>query len=148
LIPQGKNVLFNVLACYAQLDTDIGYTQGMNLVAGIILMVTEFDEVAGFTVLERLMNGPTDWRRFYTQDLMKTTLQPINDRIYRWLRAESPLLEKHFQAHEFVLSHLLTGPFLTLFANIFDVGVAIHVLDRVLLYGGEEGVLMCVKNVL
>jgi hypothetical protein len=41
LIKKGKNSLFNVLAAYAQLDLDVGYTQGMNFLAGMILIGCE-----------------------------------------------------------------------------------------------------------
>jgi len=34
----GKNPVYNLLAAYAELDKDLGYTQGMNFLAGIIFV--------------------------------------------------------------------------------------------------------------
>ena len=46
----GKNPVYNLLTAYAELDKDLGYTQGMNFLAGIIF-VAVLDEVIAFSVL-------------------------------------------------------------------------------------------------
>lgn len=50
-----ENSLYNVLACYAKLAPDVGYCQGMNFFAGMILIGVDFDEVVAFTFLVQLM---------------------------------------------------------------------------------------------
>ena len=52
----GKNPIFNILAAYAEIDQELGYTQGMNfLVASIYMAVRE--EVIAFSVFQRIMES-------------------------------------------------------------------------------------------
>ena len=37
-IESGQNPIFNILTAYAQEDPTLGYTQGMNFVAGLIFL--------------------------------------------------------------------------------------------------------------
>ena len=60
----------------------------MNLLAGMILIGVEFDEVTAFAVLDRLMNGPKDWQRVYGVDL--ATLFPLTDAVTNWLSKAHP----------------------------------------------------------
>jgi len=51
----GTNSLYNVLAAYAKHAPEVGYCQGMNYLVGLILIGVDFDEVAAFVILERLL---------------------------------------------------------------------------------------------
>ena len=46
----GRNPIFNLLQAYAELDKDLGYTQGMNFLVGIIFVAVQ-DEIMAFTIL-------------------------------------------------------------------------------------------------
>ena len=37
-LQDGKNPIFNLLAAFAELDKDLGYTQGMNFLVGVIFI--------------------------------------------------------------------------------------------------------------
>lgn len=50
----GKNPIYNLLTAYAELDPDLGYTQGMNFLSAIIFVAVQ-DEVMAFSILQRLM---------------------------------------------------------------------------------------------
>ena len=40
-----------MLAAYAKLAPDVGYCQGMNFLAGMILIGVDFDELSAFVIL-------------------------------------------------------------------------------------------------
>ena len=51
-----QNLLYNVLAAYAKHEPDVGYCQGMNFLAALILIGVDFDEVSAFIVLDKLLS--------------------------------------------------------------------------------------------
>lgn len=65
-ISSQENSLFNVLACYAKMTPDIGYCQGMNFLAGMILIGVDFDELIAFTILVQLMGEQGNFRNLYS----------------------------------------------------------------------------------
>ena len=44
-VDEGQNPLYNVLASYAKHCPEVGYCQGMNFLAGLILIGVDFDEL-------------------------------------------------------------------------------------------------------
>ena len=50
-----ENGLYNVLAAYAKHCPEIGYCQGMNYLAGLILIGVDFDEVRAFVIFVHLL---------------------------------------------------------------------------------------------
>ena len=62
-------MLFNVLLAFANYDTQIGYVQGLNYVAAMLLMHIQ-DEEKTFWCLTYLLNRK-NWRRIYTEDMPK-----------------------------------------------------------------------------
>ena len=51
-----QNLLYNVLAAYAKHAPEVGYCQGMNFLAALILIGVNFDEVCAFIVLDKLLS--------------------------------------------------------------------------------------------
>lgn len=51
-----KNELFNVLIAFAHQNYSVGYCQGLNYIAGLIIIVTK-DEVATFWLLKHLVEN-------------------------------------------------------------------------------------------
>ena len=64
-----QNRLFNVLKAYSYYDPELGYTQGLNFIAAMILLKVE-DESVAFVILIRLLKKD-EWRRFYLGDTPK-----------------------------------------------------------------------------
>jgi len=64
-ISSQDNSLYNVLACYAKIAPDVGYCQGMNFFAGMILIGVDFDEVIAFAMLFQLMGDQGNFRNLY-----------------------------------------------------------------------------------
>ena len=50
----GMNPIFNILSAYAETDKQLGYTQGMNFLTGLIFIAVQ-DEVIAFVILQRIM---------------------------------------------------------------------------------------------
>jgi len=73
-IESGQNPIFNILSAYAQEDPTLGYTQGMNFVAGLIFLAVQ-DEYIAFAIFRKILvskeQGGKDWRRFYITDMPK-----------------------------------------------------------------------------
>lgn len=64
-----QNRLFNVLKAYSYYDPELGYTQGLNFIAAMILLKVD-DESVAFVILIRLLKKD-QWRRFYLGDTPK-----------------------------------------------------------------------------
>ncbi len=65
----GQNRLFNVLKAYSLYDPDLGYTQGLNFIAAMILLKVE-DQTLAFVILVKILEKD-GWRRFYTNETPK-----------------------------------------------------------------------------
>ena len=65
----GNNKLFNVLKAYANYDAEIGYIQGMNYIAALMLYYIE-DEETVFWCLYQLM-VKNNWRETFINGLPK-----------------------------------------------------------------------------
>jgi hypothetical protein len=53
-IESGVNPIFNMLAAYSQEDPELGYTQGMNFVAGLIFTALG-DEYIAYAVFRKIL---------------------------------------------------------------------------------------------
>ena len=52
----GMNPIYNILIAYAEVDPELGYTQGMNFLAALIFVAVN-DEVITFSILERILQS-------------------------------------------------------------------------------------------
>lgn len=84
------------MGAYSILDPELGYTQGMNSIAALILIGTKYDEEVTFAIFEKVMRGDEiNWRRFYTEGLI--SLQNTMRTIIEWLNAEHHVLKRHLE---------------------------------------------------
>jgi ecotropic viral integration site 5 protein len=58
-----------VLKAYSLFDVELGYTQGLNFIAALILLKVD-DESLAFVIFIKLLQM-NDWRRFYTNETPK-----------------------------------------------------------------------------
>lgn len=65
----GKNSLYNVLKAYSCYDNEIGYVQGMNYVAALLLIYIK-DETKSFWCLTNLLHRK-NWRMIYNDNTPK-----------------------------------------------------------------------------
>ena len=74
-------MLYNVLLAYANYDSQIGYVQGMNYIAGMLLMHIQDDEKVFWCILY-IMNR-LNWRCIYKHDMTKLMelLDTVEDKL-------------------------------------------------------------------
>ncbi|EGZ04702.1 hypothetical protein PHYSODRAFT_343005 [Phytophthora sojae] len=95
--------LQNVLRACASVDTEVGYCQGMDHVAALMLAVSDWNEARAFWLLVSLLASPRfELERLYGPGLPHLTLRCF----------------QHFQAIDFPISIVATGWFMTLFTNM------------------------------
>jgi len=87
----GKNPLYNILAAYAELDPEVGYTQGMNFLVALIYQAVG-NETLAFTLLQKVMYD-LKWRDCYRDDLIK--LISITRKLKQWLMKEHKTIAVH-----------------------------------------------------
>ena len=112
----GMNPIFNILIAYAETDKQLGYTQGMNFLAGLIFIAVQ-DEVIAFVILQRVMMSKQqaqelsksiehqetlsqgmmqEWRFMFVDRMPK--LKAFVAEVKRWLRTTQRLLLVHLEA--------------------------------------------------
>eukprot|EP00401_Gymnodinium_catenatum_P004020 CAMPEP_0117569604 /NCGR_PEP_ID=MMETSP0784-20121206/58748_1 /TAXON_ID=39447 /ORGANISM="" /LENGTH=544 /DNA_ID=CAMNT_0005367591 /DNA_START=65 /DNA_END=1695 /DNA_ORIENTATION=- len=123
--------LFRVLNAYASYNPDVGYCQGMNFVAGLLLLVSDCEEES-FNVLVCLMDH-VGLSGFYTDRL------PL---LRRYLRAcdklvgeTVPELRDHFIRENVQPAVYLHQWFLTLFINCFPLSMVLIIWDVIVCEG-------------
>eukprot|EP01135_Chromosphaera_perkinsii_P005382 Nk52_evm63s343 gene=Nk52_evmTU63s343 len=123
--------LFNVLKAYSVFDASLGYCQGMNFVAAVLLMTLKEDDLA-FDCLFFLLNH-LDMRKLYLPQMEDLRIRLFQ--LGRLIHDRLPDLYNHLKS--FDISPSLYAPqwFLTLFASDFSYAFAFRILDFVLLYG-------------
>jgi hypothetical protein len=82
-----QNALHNVLIAYSKHNPAVGYCQGMNYLAGLILVGVDMKQDLAFTILVKLMESDGyNLSGLYEQSLRK--LFEFTDHIYSWLLQE------------------------------------------------------------
>jgi len=129
----GKEALFRVLVAYSIYDIDIGYSQGMAFIAGLLLLHVESEEDA-FWCLVRVMYSPEyNLRAFYTDDC-KTLKGSI--RLFEALvNRELPELGQHFAREGISANMYATQWIVTVWTYRIPLSFAVRVWDRFLNVG-------------
>ncbi|CDW82794.1 gtpase-activating protein [Stylonychia lemnae] len=138
----GRNRLFNLLKAYSLYDTDVGYMQGMNFIAWLVLKNFGEDDALAFAVFARILKI-NEWKRLYIQDTPKLfEMIPV---IKSFLMKRLPKLDQKLTENQVPLEPLLAAPFITIFANLIEIEDAERALERFMLLG-ENYVIDTLKN--
>ena len=89
----GNNPLYNVLMAFSLHCPDIGYSQGMNYLAAMILIGVEMKEVYAFTILVRLLRNVNEDDNFVLGSLYDKNLSgtlSLSASIEDWMRFAYP----------------------------------------------------------
>ena len=81
-----------MLAAYAKHAPEVGYCQGMNFLAALVLIGVNFNEVSAFIVLDKLLSEQHG-QLASLYDSKLTKLFSLSDDVYSWLLEEEPELE-------------------------------------------------------
>jgi hypothetical protein len=120
--PAGQKAMLNVLRAYALSDPEIGYTQGMNFLAGLLLtyLPSEADAYAALSLLMRQRG----LRELYLPDMSLLQI-----RLWQLSRLLPPRLSAHLEAHAALPVLYASSWLLTCFAADFPLHFAARVVD-------------------
>uniref|UniRef100_H2YNC1 Rab-GAP TBC domain-containing protein n=1 Tax=Ciona savignyi TaxID=51511 RepID=H2YNC1_CIOSA len=139
-------VLKRVLLAYARWNQSVGYCQGFNVIASLILHVTVGDEIAAFKIMVHLVDGVLP-ENYFANNLQALS---VDMAVFRdLLRARLPQLSKHLDglqkeanehssSYEPPLTNVFTMQwFLTLFATCLPTETVLRIWDCIMLDGNE-----------
>jgi hypothetical protein len=131
--------LGRILKAYSALRADVGYCQGMNFVAALLLVVLEREEAA-FHAFARLMDD-YDLAGFYRKSfpLMRRYVLATD----RLLLFEAPLIRTHFEKEGIQPYLYLHEWFLSLFVDCMPPVVVLDIFDAIM----DKGLLIVVPIV-
>jgi len=130
----GRRSLKNVLLAYAAYDQEVGYCQGMNFLAGMLLLYLPH-EAEAFAALVLLMHG-RGLRQLYTRDMSL-----LEVRLGQLSRLLPEGLISHLESLGALPVIFASSWFLTCFAANFPLQIAARVMD-VVLCGSFEAFLL------
>ena len=125
LTEKQKLKIFNVIKAFSSYDEDIGYTQGMNFIVGMLLMFTN-SERASFWIFVDLMENK-EWRNMFTNGTPK--LITILDIFTIKMKKKLPELFNHFE--EIYFTECIHGIFSNFFLTIFTYNVYVEFSSRI-----------------
>ncbi|CAI0383768.1 unnamed protein product [Linum tenue] len=131
--PEGHAALRRVLVGYSFRDSDVGYCQGLNYVAALLLLVMKTEEDAFWMLAVLLENVLVS--DCYTNNLSGCH---VEQRVFKDLLAKQcPRIAAHLDSLEFDVSLVATEWFLCLFSKSLPSETTLRVWD-VLFYEGAK----------
>ncbi|RZC27553.1 TBC1 domain family member 2A isoform B [Glycine soja] len=131
--PEGHAALRRVLVAYSFRDSDVGYCQGLNYVAALLLLVMKTEEDAFWMLAVLLENVLVN--DCYTNNLSGCH---VEQRVFKDLLSKKcPRIATHLEALEFDVSLVTTEWFLCLFSKSLPSETALRVWD-VIFYEGAK----------
>nr|CAI5862229.1 unnamed protein product [Callosobruchus analis] len=86
-------MLFGVLATFAHQNKEVGYCQGLNYIAGLLLLATK-DEETSFWLLKTIVDQILPQYYISTMTGLLTDLDVLDDLIYKY----EPVVSRHIKA--------------------------------------------------
>lgn len=129
-----RQMLQRVLNAYAAHNPKIGYCQGMNYVAGLLLIVSGMKEDESFAVLATLMDDP----HFALSGFYRSGVPLLRRylRVCEKLVADLvPDLREHFIKEDIQPATYMHQWFLTLFINCFPISMVLIIWDVIVCDG-------------
>eukprot|EP00388_Colpodella_angusta_P006244 GDKJ01018644.1.p1 GENE.GDKJ01018644.1~~GDKJ01018644.1.p1 ORF type:complete len:414 (+),score=67.90 GDKJ01018644.1:164-1243(+) len=127
-----QDMLYRILNCFVNHQPTVGYCQGMNFIAGLLLIVSDFKEEETFWVFCCLMDfyGLEGFfrERFPLLRLYLTTFEKIASRCI-------PEIQKHFEAEGVAPAVYLHQWLLTMFINCLPFKTVVALWDFLMVRG-------------
>lgn len=138
ILGNSQNALYNVLKAYAISDHEVSYCQGMNFIAGFLLIISEFNEVDTIYMLMSLFmftfgENNLGLRGFYIDEfpLLRLYVYVFEVVFNKYL----PELKQHFDKLEVPNELWISKWFQTLFTVCIPVDLLVRVWDCFIVKG-------------
>ncbi|KAF4140801.1 Rab-GTPase-TBC domain [Phytophthora infestans] len=138
-VEKRRSALENVLRACASVDTEVGYCQGMDHVAALVLAVSDWNEARAFWFLVSILASPRfELERLYGPGLPHLSLRCFQ--LDRLLGIHLRPLCEHFHTIDFPISIVATGWFMTLFTNMeaLSYDVVVQVFEGFIFKGWKQ----------
>lgn len=125
-----KVELFNILIAFAHHNSSVGYCQGLNYIAGLILIVTK-DEVATFWLLKHLVENVALGYHTKTMQGLQRDIHVISELV----RLREPLINEKVNELGMPWAVILTKWLICLFSEVLPVETVLRIWDVILAEG-------------
>lgn len=119
-----KNELFNVLVAFAHQNPSVGYCQGLNYIAGLILIVTK-EEHSSFWLLKHLVENVAS--EYHTRNMFG--LQRDIHVISEIVKLREPLINEKINEVGLPWAVILTKWLICLFSEVLPVETVLRIWD-------------------
>lgn len=131
--PDGKRKsLYNVLVAFAHQNEHVGYCQGLNFIAGIMLLITEDEEIS-FWLLRILVEKILP--DYYNKEM--TGLLVDLDVFAELVKLKVPEVHNHMEKHGVSWVVVISKWFICLYAEVFPIETVLRIWDC-LFYEGSK----------
>lgn len=130
---KAEDQLFNILLAYANYDHQVGYVQGLNYIAAMLLMHIQ-DEEKVFWCLVFILHR-NQWRNIYMDEMPK--LLEIIDALDSKLRQDFPHISQHLDDQDFTIGAAFSPLFITLYIYQIDHLNAMRIFEYFILDGEQ-----------
>lgn len=124
--------LFNILATFAHQNSEVGYCQGLNYIAGLLLLATK-DEEATFWLLKVLVEKILPQYYIKTMSGLLTDLDVLDELI----KIQDPSVHQHIQSIGMPWAVATTKWFVCIYAEVLPTETVLRIWDC-LFYEGSK----------
>ncbi|KAH8295298.1 hypothetical protein KR018_009692, partial [Drosophila ironensis] len=125
-----KQRLYNILIAYAHHNRDVGYCQGLNYIAGLLLIVTE-DEEKSFWLLKHIVENIVPQYHSHNMANLLRDLAVFRELVIRRI----PAVNRHVETLGLPYPVIASKWFICIFAEVLPVETVLRIWDCVFAEG-------------
>ncbi|CAH1133310.1 unnamed protein product [Ceutorhynchus assimilis] len=126
------SMLYNVLATFAHQNSEVGYCQGLNYIAGLILLATK-DESTTFWLLKTLVEQILPKYYIRTMSGLLTDLEVLNELV----KKSEPIVHRHILNVGMPWAMGTTKWFICIYADVLPTETVLRIWDCLFLEGSK-----------